>query len=80
MLILRMVWWMLVQIVFSPQPCKALYMTTRTLRGAGQGPVGGCTLVYMYLYTDQENATVNHYTHRVVYIYTGPITVTKLAI
>jgi len=33
--------------------------------GGGQGPLGGCTLVYMYPYTDQENVTVNHYTHMV---------------
>ena len=33
----------------------------------GQGPCGGCTLVYTHTHTDQENVTVNHYTHKVVY-------------
>jgi len=34
----------------------------------------------MYPYTDQENEGVNHYTHKVINIYTGPITVIKLAL
>jgi len=27
----------------------------------------------MYSYTDQENVTVNHYTHKVVYILVGTL-------
>jgi len=47
MLILRMVWWIEASILFSPQPCKALYMTTRTLRGGRAGAIGGG---YVYIH------------------------------
>ena len=34
----------------------------------GQGPCGGCALVYTHIYTDQEKWSVNHITYIVVYI------------
>ena len=38
-----------------------------------QGAYGGCTLVYMYNYTDQKYESVNHYTDMVLYIRAGYI-------
>ena len=35
--------------------------------GGGQGPCGGCALVYTHFYTDQEKWSVNHITYIVVY-------------
>ena len=55
--------------------CACVYVCARWGR---QGAYGGCTLVYMYNYTDQKYESVNHYTDMVLYIYVqGIFVITK---
>ena len=62
---------MMGQCLLSPR-VMTLYDTCNcAVRQGVQGPLGGVALVYMDSYTDQEKWSVNHYTHKVVYIHVG---------
>ena len=52
--------------------CACMCVYVHACRG-GQGTYGGCTLVYMDSYTDQENESFNHYTYMVLHRATGCI-------
>ena len=52
--------------------CTCAYERTQMpTREGGQGAYGGCTLVCMYNYTDQEYESVNHCTDMVLCIRVG---------